>query len=124
MYTILVVEDEFQIEKILKEFLTRMGFKVITIPDGERAIEVLNSALKIDLMLLDMKMPKVGGFDVLKQMKKINRKHPVIILTGSLDEKEYIDNVETLGYSAQDILSKPVDLFLLLGIIKNKLGIV
>ena len=124
MYTILVVEDEFQIEKILKEFLTRMGFKVITIPDGERAIEVLNSALKIDLMLLDMKMPKVGGFDVLKQMKKINRRHPVIILTGSLDEKEYIDNVETLGYSAQDILSKPVDLFLLLGIIKNKLGIV
>lgn len=123
MHRILVVDDEPEILKILEEFLAKMGFEAVTALGGERAIEILKSEVKIDLAVLDMKMPQVKGTDVLREMKKINKEIPVIILTGSIDVKKYIDGLKELGYNENDICYKPVDLYALLSMVKKKLGL-
>jgi DNA-binding response OmpR family regulator len=121
MYRILVVDDEAEIAKVLEEFLIKSGFEIIKALDGEEAIEILSSDIKIDLLILDMKMPKVAGFDVIEEMEKINKKIPLIILTGSVDAEKYLVDFKKLGYTMEDILYKPVDLFVLLDKVKNKL---
>ncbi len=118
MDSILVVDDEPEIVNTLKEFLTKRGFGVLTASDGSQAVEVINSRDEIDLVLLDIKMPKMQGIDVLKE---INRQIPVIFLTGSVNEK-YAEEVRDRGYDNVDILSKPIDLYLLLNSIKDKLS--
>jgi len=121
MHKILVVDDEPRIAKILEEYLTRMGFHVTKASGGEEAIGILHSDVKIDLMILDMKMPKVGGFDVIKEMKRINKNIPTIILTGSIDAEKYLVDLKVLGYSSEDILYKPIELLALLDKVKKKL---
>jgi DNA-binding response OmpR family regulator len=121
MYKILVIDDEQEIVKILEEFLTKAGFSVITAAGGEEGIKVLNSAQKLDLMIMDMRMPKVNGVDVLKEMKRINKNIPIIILTGSIDASRHEKDLKELGYSRDDIVSKPIDLFSLLAMAKKKL---
>ncbi|MDP3732080.1 MAG: response regulator [Candidatus Omnitrophota bacterium] len=123
MYKILVVDDEPNIVKVFETFLIKNGFEVIKAPGGEEAREILNSTVQIDLMLLDMKMPKVSGLDVINEMVRINKKIATIVLTGSIDAEKYLIDLKALGYSREDILYKPTDLFVLLGLIKNKLGI-
>lgn len=123
MYKILVVDDEPNIVKVFERFLIKNGFEVIKAAGGEEAIKVLNSDTKIDLMLLDMKMPKVGGIDVINEMVRINKKIPAIILTGSVEAEKYLADLKVLGYSREDILFKPADLFEVLELIKKKLGI-
>jgi len=124
MYKILVVDDEPNIVKVFEAFLIKNGFEVIKASGGEEAIKVLNSDTRIDLMLLDMKMPKVPGIDVINEMVRINKKIPTIILTGSVDAEIYLIDLKALGYSREDVLCKPADLFELLELIKKKLGIV
>ena len=123
MHRILVADDEPEILKLLEEFLAKMGFEAVTALGGERAIEILKSEVKIDMAVLDMKMPQVKGTDVLREMKKINKEIPVIILTGSIDVKKYIDGLKELGYNENDICYKPVDLYVLLSMVKKKLGL-
>lgn len=123
MYRILVVDDEPKIVKVFETLLIKNGFEVIKAAGGEEAKKILNSAAKIDLMLLDMKMPKVGGFDVINEMARINKKIPTIILTGSVDAEIYLIDLKALGYSREDILYKPADIFELLALVKKKLGI-
>jgi len=123
VYKILVVDDEPGIIKIFETFLIKNGFEVIKAAGGEEAIKVLNSDTKIDLMLLDMKMPKVPGIDVINEMVRINKRIPAIILTGSIDAERYLIDLKASGYSREDILYKPTDLFELLKLIKNKLSI-
>jgi len=123
VYKILVVDDEPNIVKVFETFLIKGGFEVIKAAGGEEAKKVLNSDTKIDLMLLDMKMPKVSGIDVINEMVRINKKIPAIILTGSVDAEKYLIDLKALGYSREDILYKPADLFELLELIKKKLGI-
>jgi CheY-like chemotaxis protein len=123
MYKILVVDDEARIAKVLEEFLVKSGFEVIKALGGEEAIKVLGSEAKVDLMLLDIKMPKITGVDVIKEMGKINRKIPLIILTGSIDAEKYLVDLKGLGYTGTGVIYKPVDLFVLLDLVKKKLQI-
>lgn len=123
MYKILVVDDEPQIAKILQDFLVKSGFEVTQVLGGGEAIKILNSKMKTDLMVLDMKMPKITGMDVLREMERIKRKIPTIILTGSVDAEKYLIDFIKFGYTEKDILYKPLDLFLLLDIVKKKLKI-
>ena len=123
MHKILVVDDEPGIIKIFETFLIKNGFEVIKAAGGEEAIKVLNSDTRIDLMLLDMKMPKVPGVDVINEMARINKKIPTIILTGSIDAEKYLEGLNRLGYTRENILYKPVDLFELLDKVKKKLRI-
>jgi DNA-binding response OmpR family regulator len=123
MYKILVVDDEPRIAKVLQNFLVKSGFQVTQALGGEEAIKILNSGLKIDLMMVDMKMPKVTGLEVVKEMKRINKKIPVIILTGSIDADKHLVTLKEMGFGSEDIAYKPVDLFALLDAVKMKLKI-
>jgi CheY-like chemotaxis protein len=121
MPKILVVDDEPEIVNILEAFLTKMGYEVLTALGGEKAIEIINSQAEIDLMILDSRMPRVRGIDVLREMRRINRDIPFIVLTGSMGMQRDIDKLKEVGYNKVDTLYKPVDLFQLLEMIKKKL---
>lgn len=123
MYNILVVDDEPEIVKVLDEFLTRNGFNVIKAMGGSAALKVLSSVAVIDLMILDIKMRHISGMDVLRELERLNRKVPVIILTGSINTEKYLDDLSKLGFDENDIFYKPEDLYLILDVIKNKLQI-
>src|SRR4030042_1411123 len=98
MPKILVVDDEEGVRRVLVEFLAKMGFEIIQASTGEEAIGLLRSGVEMDLMVIDMKMPKIGGLEVLKEKKNLNDVRPAIILTGSVDaEKHYAFGLKELG---------------------------
>ena len=76
----------------------------------------------MDLMILDMKMPRITGLDVLKVKKDLQDIRPVIILTGSMGQEKIYKDLEGLGFRWEDVIYKPVDLLLLLNEVKKKLG--
>lgn len=123
MFKILVVDDEERIADIMERYLSRSGFEVIKAIGGEEAVKILNSDAKLDLMLLDMKMPKVDGMAVMQKAKELGKNSPIIFLTGSIDAERYLDELKKKGFTAEDILYKPVDLPVLLKKVKEKLGI-
>ncbi len=121
-YKILVVNDEPQIVKVLEKFLVKEGFEVFTALGGEKALEIIKTHHDIDLLILDIKMPKMRGLEILRIMKEEFKKYiPVIILTGSINIYKYAPDLEKIGYSINDILIKPVDFEELLGRIEEKL---
>ena len=122
MKKILVVDDELRIIKILEEFLTIKGFAVITSLGGENIQEILARDKTIDLVILDMKMPKTTGMAILKEMKVKNINIPVIIFTGSVDMKKYRNELKEMGYDYLDAIYKPVNLQDLLDRINSKLS--
>lgn len=121
---ILVVDDEAGIAKMLQGYLIKRGFDAITASGGHEALKTIKSGLKINLMLLDMKMPGSDGFYVLKEMRSMDIKIPVIILTGILDAEKYKDALKQVGFAPEDIVNKPVDLFMLLKAVVQKLKMV
>jgi len=122
MRKILVVDNEPEIVKVTEQFLGKMGYEVQTALGGEKGTDILRSDARIDLMILDMKMPGKKGMDVLREMKEMNRNMPVIILTGSVDRKIYAEELTRLGHSDEDVIIKPMDLYTLLEMVKKKLG--
>ncbi|MFH1875419.1 MAG: response regulator [Candidatus Omnitrophota bacterium] len=124
MPKILVVDDEERIADIMEKYLSMNGFEVIKAIGGEKALEILQSDTKIDLMLLDMKMPKVNGIDVIRRVKELGKGFPILLLTGSIDVQTYLDEPKDLGFSEEDVLYKPVDLSVLLEKVKERLGII
>ncbi|MCD6228409.1 MAG: response regulator [Candidatus Omnitrophica bacterium] len=120
MAKILVIDDEYQILDILERFLVKMGFQVITALGGEEGIKAIDSQ-DVDLIILDMKMPKVTGIDVLKELRKKEKKMPVLILSGSLGIVREVELLKELGYTQEDIVTKPIDLFNLLERVRSKL---
>ncbi|HDN85606.1 MAG TPA: response regulator [Candidatus Omnitrophica bacterium] len=120
MAKILVIDDEYQILDILERFLVKMGFQVITALGGEEGIKAIDSQ-DVDLIILDMKMPKVTGIDVLKELRKKEKRMPVLILSGSLGIVREVELLKELGYTQEDIVTKPIDLFNLLERVRSKL---
>jgi DNA-binding NtrC family response regulator len=115
---ILVCDDEDALRTILSTELAGAGYEVATAADGEEGItEVKNQ--KFDLVLLDIKMPKKDGFEVLKFIKKEHPGVKVIMLTGFADLKNAI---ESKKYGAEDFVSKPYDLVDLLTTIERVLS--
>ncbi len=66
-------------------------------------------------------MPKITGFDVLKSMQINSQNIPVIILTGSFGRNETLDTLKEIGHKPEDVCDKPIDLFVLLDLIRQKL---
>lgn len=122
MKKIIVVDDEPEIIEVLKEFLGKKGYEVITALEGAEALNILLKDNDIDMMLLDRKMPKVDGITVLKKLKESGRDIPVILMTGSVGFEHHAEEMEKLGYVREDILIKPVDLYVLLNLIEKKLS--
>lgn len=100
---ILVVEDEYDIGDIIEHYLKREGMRVIRAMNGKQAIEI-HASQPIDLLLLDIKLPEVNGWDVLKKIREKNNHTPVIMLT-ALDQE--IDKVMALRIGADDFVVKP-----------------
>ena len=115
---ILVVDDEEALRTVLSSELEGEGYQVSTAGDGEEAIKILGSQ-QFHLILLDIKMPNVDGFEVLKFIKQKQPSTKVIMLTGFADLKNAIES-KKLG--AEDFVSKPFDLVDLLTTVERVLG--
>jgi len=103
MTRILVVEDELDIATGLRDDLTRQGYDVETVGDGESAIE-RGSGEKWDLILLDVMLPKADGFEVCRELRRRRIRTPIILLTAKSHEAEKVLGLE-LG--ADDYVTKP-----------------
>lgn len=106
---ILVVDDEIRMRKLVKDFLVMKGYKVITAENGEEALEIFMTDKEIDLIILDVMMPKMNGIETLKAIREYS-KVPVIMLTAKTGE-----NDELLGFSlgVDEYIAKPVRLKIL-----------
>jgi len=102
---ILVVDDEAEIRELLTMVLRREGFEVVAAQDGTAAFEQLRKE-KPSVVLLDLAMPKVGGLEVLSQIKQTDPEIPVIICTGNADLPTA---VKAMRLGAYDYLTKPFD---------------
>ena len=115
---ILVVDDEDSLRSVLSNELSGAGYDVATAVDGNEAITAVQNK-KLDLVLLDIKMPGPDGFEVLKFIKKDFPRVKVIMLTGFADLKNAI---ESKKHGAEDFVSKPYDLVDLLTTIERVLS--
>ena len=101
---ILVVDDESRIRKLLRDFFTAKGYQILEAEDGEKAIEVFEeNRNKIKLILLDVMMPKLDGWSVLRQIRQTS-KVPIIMLTARGEEQDELFGFE-LG--VDEYISKP-----------------
>lgn len=116
--SILVVDDEDALRTVLSSELEGEGYDVATAADGDEAIDIIQKK-KFNLVLLDIKMPRVDGFEVLKFIKEKYPHVKVIMLTGFADLKNAIES-KKLG--ADDFVSKPYDLVDLLTTIERVLS--
>ena len=103
-YNILVVDDEARMRKLIKDFLVQKGYHIIEAEDGERALEIFEqNKNKIDLILLDVMMPKLDGWSVLRQIRQ-ESKVPIMMLTARGEEQDELFGFE-LG--VDEYISKP-----------------
>ena len=102
--TVLVVDDESRMRKLLRDFLTAKGYQILEAEDGEKAIEVFEeNRNKIKLILLDVMMPKLDGWSVLRKIRQESNL-PVIMLTARGEEQDELFGFE-LG--VDEYISKP-----------------
>ncbi|MDO4487785.1 MAG: response regulator transcription factor [Eubacteriales bacterium] len=100
---ILVVDDESRMRKLVKDFLSIKGFEVMEAEDGEMAVEVFYENKDIDLIILDVMMPKMNGWDVVKTIRKTSRV-PIIMLTARDDET---DELQGFKLGVDEYITKP-----------------
>jgi DNA-binding response OmpR family regulator len=100
--TILVVDDKASVRTVVRDYLTEEGFRVVTAENGRDALYVARHE-KPDLILLDIMMPEMGGYDFLRAYRR-ERNTPVILLTARLEES---DKVLGLELGADDYVTKP-----------------
>ncbi|MFT4143652.1 MAG: response regulator transcription factor [Mobilitalea sp.] len=100
---ILVVDDESRMRKLVKDFLVRKNFDVIEAENGEQAIDLFFAKKDIALIILDVMMPKMDGWQVCREIRQYS-KVPIIMLTAKSDEKD-----ELLGFElgVDEYISKP-----------------
>jgi putative two-component system response regulator len=105
--TILVADDQLANRELLDELLTAQGFKVVTAADGAEALQQL-SKVPVDLVLLDVMMPHVNGFETCAKIKANVETYliPVVLVTALSDKQ---DRIEGIRAGADDFLSRPVD---------------
>ena len=100
--TILVVDDHANVRTLIEDYLTELGYRVLTARDGVEALAIVGRE-PIDLILLDIMMPNMDGFEFLRRYRK-EHSLPVILLTARLAET---DKVAGLDLGADDYVTKP-----------------
>ena len=100
---ILVVDDEARMRKLVKDFLVNKGFSVIEAANGEEAVDIFFSQNDIALILLDVMMPKMDGWEVLKTIRKYSQV-PVMMLTARSEER---DELQGFALGVDEYISKP-----------------
>jgi len=117
MKRVLLVEDEPGLVMTLTDRLTREGYAVEASLDGESGLERA-SAEAFDLVILDVMLPRLGGFDVIRELRKCGIETPVIMLTA---RAQVVDKVVGLKLGADDYVTKPFEMVELLARIEAKL---
>ena len=103
--TILIVDDESRMRKLIKDFLIQKNFSILEAEDGEKALKVYEeNKEKIDLILLDVMMPKLDGWSVLRNIRQENKKLPIVMLTARAEEQDELFGFE-LG--VDEYITKP-----------------
>ena len=100
---ILVVDDESRMRKLVKDFLTKKGFTVIEAGDGEEAVDKFFEVKDIALIILDVIMPKMDGWQVCREIRQYS-KVPIIMLTAKSDEK---DELQGFDLGVDEYITKP-----------------
>lgn len=100
---ILVVDDESRMRKLVKDFLVKKDFEVLEAGDGEEAVDIFLREKGIALIILDVMMPKMDGWQVCREIRKVS-KVPIIMLTARGDERD-----ELMGFDlgVDEYISKP-----------------
>ncbi len=100
---ILVVDDESRMRKLVHDFLAKKGFTVLEAENGEEAVDLFFSDKNISLIILDVMMPKMDGWQVCKEIRQYSQV-PIIMLTAKSDERD-----ELLGFElgVDEYISKP-----------------
>ena len=100
---ILVVDDESRMRKLVKDFLVRQNYEVLEAGDGEEALDIFYREKDIALLILDVMMPKLNGWEVCREIRETS-KVPIIMLTAKGDESDELNGFE-LG--VDEYISKP-----------------
>lgn len=109
--TILIVEDEEALRKLLSDLFSSYNYNVATAGNGIQALEKIDQEKKIDLLIIDKKMPDMDGVECIKQIKDLGYSFPVILATGSFEDgdtdydENLIDKLLIKPYSFEKILS-------------------
>ncbi len=100
---ILIVDDESRMRKLVRDFLVRKGYEIFEAEDGEQALDVFYEHKDIALILLDVMMPKMDGYEVCREIRR-QSKVPIIMLTARGEERD-----ELLGFElgVDEYISKP-----------------
>ncbi len=100
---VLVVDDEARMRKLVKDFLSVKGFTVLEAGDGEEAVDIFFAQKDIALILLDVMMPKMDGWEVVKTIRKYSQV-PIIMLTARGEER---DELQGFSLGVDEYISKP-----------------
>ena len=100
---ILVVDDEARMRKLVRDFLVRSGYLVVEAEDGEKALDVFFADKDISLIILDVMMPGLDGYQVLEEIRKYS-KVPIIMLTARSDER---DELRGFDLGVDEYVTKP-----------------
>ena len=100
---VLVVDDESRMRKLVRDFLVKKGYEVLEAADGEEALDLFYADTKIALIILDVMMPKMNGWEVCKEIRQTS-KVPIIMLTAKCDESDELIGFE-LG--VDEYVTKP-----------------
>ncbi|WP_031555650.1 response regulator transcription factor [Lachnospira multipara] len=100
---VLVVDDESRMRKLVGDFLTKAGYEVIEAENGEEAVDIFYEKKDISLIILDVMMPKMDGWETCKMIRK-NSKVPIIMLTAKGEEKDELQGFEV---GVDEYISKP-----------------
>lgn len=100
---ILVVDDESRMRKLVRDFLTRQNYEVLEAADGEEALDIFYKDKAIALLVLDVMMPKMNGWEVCREIRQTS-KVPIIMLTAKSDESD-----ELMGFDlgVDEYITKP-----------------
>ena len=100
---ILVVDDESRMRKLIKDFLTKAGYTVVEAGDGEEAVSLFYSAGKFSLIILDVMMPKLDGYGVAEEIRRVSEV-PIMMLTAKSDER---DELKGFSLGVDEYVTKP-----------------
>ena len=100
---ILVVDDDQRMRKLVSDFLVKQNFEVMEAGDGEEAVDLFYANKDIALIILDVMMPKMDGWQVCREIRKYSQV-PIIMLTAKSDEK---DELQGFDLGVDEYVSKP-----------------
>jgi len=112
-HEILIIEDDHYISEMIEDTLTKQGYNVTAVYDGEEALKIVDRA-NFDLILLDLMLPKIDGMECLKVIRAKSMV-PILIMSA---KGEDIDKALGLGFGADDYISKPFSLIELVARVK------